>query len=335
MHDVPLGSTGVRVSQLCAGTMAYGGQADDAESAAMYRRCRDAGINFFDCADVYADGRSEEILGHLMAAERDEIVLATKAYFPTNKDDVNARGASRRHLVSAVEASLRRLVTDRIDLYYIHRFDDDTDLTETLRCLDDLVRQGKILYTGASNFAAWQVAKALGLSTQSAWASFCCIQPMYNLLKRQAEVELLPMAVSEGLAVFPYSPLAGGLLTGKYRGDKTPADARLLANDMYKRRYADPTLHEAATRFAALAQELGSTPASLAVAWVAAHPAVTAPIIGGRTADQLDDSLRSVEIDLTPDLRDRLATLVPEPPPATDRSDERTAGDPGSVVISR
>jgi aryl-alcohol dehydrogenase-like predicted oxidoreductase len=196
-----LGKTGVKVSTIAYGTMSFGGDADEAGSKALFGACRDAGVNHFDCADMYAGGRSEEILGRLIKDCREEVIITSKTYFATSKD-VNAMGASRRHILYAVEASLRRLQTDRIDIYYIHRFDDRTALEETLRALDDLVRQGKVVYLGASNFAAWQVAKALGISAKEGLAPFACIQPMYNLVKRQAESEILPMAQSEELGVF-------------------------------------------------------------------------------------------------------------------------------------
>lgn len=318
-----LGETGVAVSALAFGTMAFGGEADEETARRLFERCREAGINLFDCADVYQQGRSEEILGRLVRGCRDEVVLATKAFFPTGPDP-NAQGASRYHLVRAVEASLRRLGTDRIDLFYVHRFDGKTALEETLRALDDLVRQGKLLYIGASNFAAWQVEKALGLSALHGWARFCCIQPMYNLVKRQAEVELLPMAQAERLGVFPYSPLAGGLLTGKYAGGARPAEARLTRSPIYATRYGEPWMHEVAARFVDFARSRGYEPAALAVAWVASHPAVTAPILGARTVEQLEPSLRALEIRMTPELRAELSALSPEPPPATDRSEERT-----------
>jgi len=222
-----LGQTGLKVSQLCLGTMTFGGEADEAEAAAMFNYCREQGINFFDTANVYHQGRSEEILGRLIQDCREEVIIATKVYFPTG-EDVNARGSSRRHIFLALEASLRRLKTDYIDLYYLHRFDDFTALEESLRALDDLVRQGKIMYIGVSNFAAWQVAKALGLQALHNWAPLVCLQPMYNLVKRQAEVEILPLAQAEKLAVCPYSPLGGGLLTGKYSSSQKPASGRLL-----------------------------------------------------------------------------------------------------------
>jgi len=318
-----LGDTGVKVSPLCLGTMPFGGAADRDTAAAMFRRGREVGINVFDCADVYEDGRSEEILGDLVADCRDEVVLTTKAYFPTG-DDPNARGASRYHLVRAVENSLRRLGTDRIDVFFIHRFDDETALNETLRALDDLVRQGKVLYLGASNFAAWQVMKALGRQRAEGWAPFHVLQPMYNLTKRQAEVELLPMAQNEDLGVLSYSPLGGGLLTGKYGVDQRPDEGRLVENPMYQTRYGEDLHYEVAERFTAFAEEHGYDPVSLAVAWVAHHPAVTAPIIGGRTVRQLEGSLGALEINMTPDLREAISDLSPTPPPATDRTEERT-----------
>jgi aryl-alcohol dehydrogenase-like predicted oxidoreductase len=317
-----LGKTGVSVSTLCFGTMSFGGDADEPTSAALFNRCREAGINFFDCANGYAGGRSEEILGRLIASCRDEVVITSKVYFPTGAD-INARGASRRHIRAAVEASLKRLNTDYLDIYFIHHFDDATPIEETLHALDDLVRAGKILYPAASNFAAWQVAKALGVSAKQGWARFECIQPMYNLTKRQAEVELLPMAQSEQVGVISYSPLGGGLLSGKYSTAQRPSAGRLIENQMYQVRYADALYYDVAERFTSFARERGLHPASLAVAWVASHPAVTAPIIGARNLAQLEDSLKSLEIAITPELRAEISALAPEPPPATDRNEER------------
>jgi aryl-alcohol dehydrogenase-like predicted oxidoreductase len=318
-----LGNTGVQVSKLCFGTMSFGGDADEATSAAMFHHCREAGINFFDCANVYAGGRSEEILGKLIADCRDEVIITSKVYFPTGSD-INARGATRRHIRAAVEESLRRLKTDYIDVYFIHHFDDRTPLQETLRALDDLVRQGKILYPAASNFAAWQVAKALGISAKEGWARFECIQPMYNLVKRQAEVELLPMAKSENVGVISYSPLGGGLLTGKYGPSKKPPSGRLVENEMYQTRYGADWIYKAADDFAGFARGRGYEPASLAVAWVAGHPAITAPIIGARNLEQLESSLKALEIEMTGELWREISDLSPEPPPATDRNEEQT-----------
>jgi aryl-alcohol dehydrogenase-like predicted oxidoreductase len=318
-----LGNTGVKVSSLCFGVMSFGGDADEPTSAAMFERCRAAGINFFDCANVYAGGRSEEILGRLIAQCRDELVITSKVYGSTGPD-INARGGSRRHLRAAIEASLRRLNTDYIDIYFLHQFDRETPIEETLHVLDDLVREGKILYPAASNFAAWQVAKALGISARQGWARFECIQPMYSLAKRQAEVEILPMAQSERLGVITYSPLGGGLLSGKYGAGKRPASGRLIENQMYQQRYGEERYYEVAERFGDFARERGLAPASLAIAWVASHPAVTAPIIGARNLEQLEGSLKSLEITMTPELRAEIAALSPAPPPATDRSEERT-----------
>jgi aryl-alcohol dehydrogenase-like predicted oxidoreductase len=318
-----LGKTGVKVSTIAYGTMSFGGDADEAGSKALFEACRAAGINVFDCADMYAGGRSEEILGRLIKDCREEVLITSKVYFATGKD-VNAMGASRRRVRYAVEASLRRLQTDRIDIYYIHRFDDRTPLEETLRAFDDLVRQGKIVYTGASNFAAWQVAKGLGISAKEGLAAFACIQPMYNLVKRQAESEILPMAQSEGLGVFPYGPLGGGLLSGKYGVGRRPGSGRLVTNKIYETRYRDPENFELADRFTAFAKERGFDPAALAVAWAASHPAVTAPIIGARNTDQLAVLLGAVDIPMAVALRAEISALSPEPAPATDRNEERT-----------
>ena len=210
-----LGSTGVKVSQLCMGTMTFGKEADKAASASIFRRCRDVGINFFDCANNYADGESERILGELIHDCRGEVIITTKVFNRVGTD-INARGTSRRHIMAAVEESLRRLKTDYIDIYFLHHFDPDPDMEDSLRALDDLVKQGKILYPAASNYAAWQIMKARAISKREGWSPIRCIEPMYNLVKRQSEVEILPMAASENLGVITYGPLAGGLLTGKY-----------------------------------------------------------------------------------------------------------------------
>lgn len=318
METTLLGRTGVTVSRLCFGTMAFGREADETESKRLYAAAREAGITFFDCADVYSGGRAEEILGRLAGGERDELVLTSKVGMGK---ETNRQGLSRRHLARSVEGSLRRLGTDRLDVLFLHRFDADTPVEETLRGLEDLVRAGKVLYLGASNWAAWQVARALGLAERRGWSGFRLLQPMYNLVKRQAEVELLPLAAAEGLAVTPYSPVGGGLLSGKYRDGA--ASGRIKADEMYAKRYAPAWMLESASRFAAFAEERGWHPVSLAVAWVAAHPAVTAPIIGARDVAQLRPSLQALEIPMTPALRQEIDALSPAPPPATDRLDER------------
>ena len=316
-----LGRTGVRVSRLCLGTMAFGGAADEAESARMYASARDAGVNFFDTADVYNRGRSEEIVGRLIAGERDQVVLTSKV-FGALDDDPNARGLSRRHVVRAVEASLRRLGTDRIDVYFVHKFDPDTPIEETLHALDDLVRRGLILYPAVSNWAAWQIAKALGVSARAGWARFETIQPMYNLAKRQAEVEILPLAASEGLGVIPYSPLAAGLLVGRYLHGERAEGGRLVESRAYALRYARELESGVADRFVAYAAERGVHPATLAVAWVGSHPAVTAPIVGARTVEQLAPSLAAAEFTMPAEMRAEIAALTPPVPLATDRAEE-------------
>jgi len=317
-----LGRTGMHVSPLCFGTMSFGGDADEQTSAAMFARCRDVGINFFDTANIYNSGRSEEILGSLIQSCRDQIILTSKVRFPTG-DDVNARGLSRRHIMLAIDETLDRLRTDRLDLYFVHAFDSDTPMQETLRALDDLVAQGKILHPAVSNWAAWQIAKALGISDREGLARFECIQPMYNLVKRQAEVEILPLAESERLGVISYSPLGGGLLTGKYATDRKPDKGRLVENPMYTKRYSVNAYYETAEQFTAHAQERGFHPVTLAVAWVMAHPAITAPIIGARNLEQLEPSLAALDVPMTPEWRDEISSLSPEPPLPTDRLEEK------------
>ena len=322
MEYKPIGNTGIMVSSLCFGTMSFGGDADELISAAMFHRCREAGINFFDCADIYNNGMSEEILGRLISDCRDEVIITSKVYGPTG-NDVNAKGANRKHIMLGIEKSLARLKTDYLDFYFIHNFDNNTPVEETIKTLDNLVKQGKILYPAASNFAAWQISKALGIAEKENLSRFECIQPMYNLVKRQAEVEILPLAEAENLGVIPYSPLGAGILTGKYGSNHKPESGRLIENQTYKIRYNAEWMYETAENFTKFAQQYGFPPAGLAIAWVASHPAVTAPIIGARSLDQLEGSLKSLQIEISPDLRDKISELSPEPPPATDRNDER------------
>ncbi len=316
-----VGKTGIQVSELCFGTMSFGGNADRETSKKLFHRCLDKGINFFDSANVYSGGAAEEILGELISGRRDEVVITSKAGFPFGTDP-NARGSSRRHLFLSVEQSLKRLNTDRIEFYFIHRFDPLTPIEETVRALDDLRRQGKILYPAVSNWAAWQIAKALGVSAKEGLAGFELIQPMYNLVKRQAEVEILPLAESEKLGVICYSPLGGGLLTGKYGVGKRPETGRLVEQANYTKRYENENYYAVADRFAAYASERGIHPATLAVAWTLSHPAITAPIIGARNVEQLEPSLAAVDLDFTEEWRREITALSIDPPPATDRSEE-------------
>lgn len=217
---------------------------------------------------------------------------------------------------------MKRLKTDYIDIYFLHRFDEDTPLEETLRALDDVVSQGTVRYIGVSNFTAWQIAKALGISAVNSWTPFHCIQPMYNLIKRQAEVEILPLAQSEKLGVISYNPLGGGILSGKYTENRLAGSARLTDDDMYRKRYGDDWMYDIARRFYQFAAEHGHHPVALAVAWVSHHPAITAPILGARNVDQLEDALGSMDIKMTPELYADICKLTPIPPSATDRSEE-------------
>ncbi len=318
-----LGATGLKISSLCMGTMTFGDGADFITSKTIYHAVRDQGINFFDCANVYAKGESERILGKLMQGHRDEVVIATKVYFPAG-EDVNARGLSRKHMRSALDSSLKRLDTDYVDIYYLHHFDTETSLEETLRTLDDFVRGGKVLYIGISNFSAWQTVKAMGITKQMGLAPISCIQPMYNLLKRQAESEILPMAISENLGVFSYSPLAGGYLTGKYLSSNRN-EGRFDTSKMYQNRYKDEVNLQAVEAFNNLAGENNLDPVALAIAWVAAHPAITAPIIGARNMDQLEAALKVLDFQLTDDLITALNNITRTPALATDREEERNS----------
>lgn len=317
MKTVRLGRTGARVSALCFGTMSFGGDADEAESGRIYAACRDAGIDFFDCADVYAGGRSEEILGRLIRGHRDEVFITSKCFMGRHK------GASRRAIRLSCEASLKRLGVERIDLFFMHRWDETVPLEETMRALEDLRAEGKVAHLGCSNYAAWQIAKANGIAAARGWAPFEVIQPMYNLIKRQAEVEILPLAAAEDLAVISYGPGAGGLLTGKYEGDFGKEPGRFAVNQEYRKRYDEPWFHEVAAAFSAFAKAKGVHPMTLAVAWAAAHPAITCPIIGARSVAQLEASLAAAEFPMPPELRAEIAALSRTPPPATDRLEEQ------------
>ncbi|KPK86042.1 MAG: aldo/keto reductase [Phycisphaerae bacterium SM23_33] len=324
MQYTTLGRTGVQVSRLCFGTMSFGGDADEDTSAKMFRRCREAGINFFDSANIYSRGRAEEILGGLIRSCRDELVITSKVCGAMGPG-ANDRGLSRRHILAQVEGSLRRLGTDRLDVYFCHHSDPAVPVAETLRTMDDLVRQGKVLYLGVSNWTAWQTARALGISQRLHLAGVHVLQPMYNLAKRTAEVEILPLAAAEGLAVTPYSPLGGGLLTGKYTTQRKDEKGRLATNKNYSIRYGRQVYYEVAERFSDYAKKAGVHPATLAVAWVKAHPAITAPIIGARNMEQLEASLAAADYEMSPRQYEEIAALTPPVPMATDRDEERPA----------
>lgn len=314
-----LGNTGILVSQLGFGTMTFGNEADENISRDLFNVCRDAGINLFDCANVYGrdgDGTSEKILGKFIRDCREEIIITSKVGAQKNG------GLSRRSIMSEVEKSLKNLGTDRIDIYFIHKMDVHTPLEETLRAFDDLQRQGKILHPAISNAAAWQTEKALGISLKEGFSPIACVQPMYNLVKRQAEVEILPMAETEHLGVLTYSPLAAGLLTGKYAHAKGREVGRLGTNSMYARRYWDPQYFLTADKFVGFAHDHGLDPVAFAVTWVMSHPAVTAPLVGARNIEQLKASLAAVDIEMNEELRKEVSKLSIEPQPATDRSEE-------------
>lgn len=322
MEYKELGSTGVKVSSLCFGTMSFGGDADAAESARMFNHCRDIGINFYDCADGYNRGNAEIILGDLIKDCRDELVITSKCFVSMGQD-INARGANRRHILRAVDNSLKRLKTDRLDVLFMHRWDPIVPLEETLRALEKLVADGKVLYTGASNYAAWQIAKGLGISRKNAWSGFQVVQPMYSLVKRQAEVEIFPLATAENLGVITYSPVGGGLLSGKYGRNKSLEGARLTENTEYKRRYGEDWVFDVAEAFTAYAAQCGVHPVTLAVAWAARNPAISCPIVGARNLGQLIPSLDAASFDMTDSMYDEITALSRQPAPATDRLEER------------
>ena len=319
-----LGNSGLKVSSLCLGTMTFGDGADMDMCKKLYALSRDKGINFFDCANVYAKGESERILGKLVHEHRDQVVLATKAFFPTG-EAINDKGLSRLHLTRELEKSLKRLNTHYIDVFYLHSFDKETPLEESLSTLNDFLRQGKVLYIGLSNFSAWQVMKARALTTQFNYDPITCIQPMYNLLKRQCESEILPMAHGERLGVVPYSPLAGGMLTGKYLKTK-PSEGRFERSgkmgDMYQKRYLNEVNELAVKKFLKFARENNFDPVSLAIAWVNGHDSITCPIIGARNEKQLKPALESLAIDMTSDLRSEISGFSLAPAIATDRTEE-------------
>lgn len=287
----PLGRTGVRVSALCLGTMTFGNEADEATAQAIVDRFLDHGGNFIDTADVYQRGRAEEITGRALGARRSSIILATKGRMPMS-DDPNDRGAGRRHLVGAVEASLTRLGTEWIDLYQIHWPDPEVPIEETLATLDDLVTAGKIRYGGLSNYLGWEIQRGIDACRHHGWAPISSHQPQYSLISREIELETLPLCAANGIAVLPWSPLGGGVLTGKYSGaDVVPTDTRLGASEAQaKRRLTGHNLSVART-VAEVAADTGKTPAQVALNWILHRPGVTAPIVGARNPAQLEDNL--------------------------------------------
>jgi len=307
-----LGRCGVKVSQLCLGTMMFGDPTPEDESLRMIERALEAGVNFLDTADKYNAGESERVVGQALAGRREQIVLATKVTLPMGGGP-NMSGSSRKHIIEGCEASLRRLGTDYLDLYYLHKPDPETRIEESLSALDHLVAQGKVLYAGLSNFAAWRVAHGLGVQALRGWEPLVAVQPLYNIANRDVEAELLPACAELGLGVVTYSPIARGVLTGKYARDAEPpaesragrGNARLMETEYREANF------ELAQHVVALAEEIGCTPAQLAVAWVMANSLVTCPIIGPRTMAQLEDNLGALDVTITAELEERIDGLVP------------------------
>ena len=301
---------GMPVSTLTFGTMQFGGTADFATSQAMYDVARTAGICHFDTAVLYTGGASETYLGQFILAERDAIYLATKVGYKG--------GAARANITAQFDQSRKNLNQDSVDLLYLHRFDDDTALEDTLTTFADFQQRGLIRHIGVSNFAAWQIMKAQSVA-QKLGTRIDVVQPMYNLVKRQAEVEIFGVAADQDIKIVPYSPLGGGLLTGKYARGET---GRLTDDDRYSARYGQAWMHDAARALANLASQVGTDPATLAVAWVAKHASNPSPIISARSAQQLAPSLAAEAFDMPDDLYAEITALSPKPAPATDRLEE-------------
>jgi aryl-alcohol dehydrogenase (NADP+) len=322
MDHTRLGRTGLQVSRLCLGTMTFGLQRDEPGAIAILDRAAEGGVDFLDTSDAYplggdltTRGVTEEILGRWLRGKRDRFVVATKCFVPTGPAPFD-RGNSRKHIMSAVDASLRRLQTDYIDLYQLHGYDDQTPIDETLGALDDLVHQGKVRYTGCSNFLTYQLVRAVGRSETLGLARFDSVQPRYNLLFRQIEREMLPYCAEDGVGVIPYNPLAGGLLSGKHTGAAPPPDGTRFtlgtAGQLYQQRYWHDREFGTVRSLRELAEQAGVSLVTLSVAWVLANPAVTAPIIGASRPEQLADSLAALEFSLDPELKARLDEVTHE-----------------------
>ncbi len=307
-----LGPTGVRVSPLCLGAMNFGGVTPEDEAIEMIHRALDAGVNMVDTANIYSEGESERVVGKaLSGGRRDEVILATKVHFPTSEDP-NDRGNSRHNILNAVDQSLKRLATDWIDLYQIHRPDFDVPQEETLRALDHLVHQGKVRYVGCSTFPAWMVMEALAISERYRLSRYVTEQPPYNLLDRRIENELVPLAERHGLGLLPWSPLAMGILAGRYSGRHgLPEGSRAARIGSWAEARVTARGIDAADQVAVLAREQEMTPAQLALVWVKDQPGVTAPIIGPRSLDQLEEALPVLELSLDPEVAAALDGIVP------------------------
>jgi aryl-alcohol dehydrogenase (NADP+) len=322
MQHLRLGRTGLQVSRLCLGTMTFGFQCDEKTSHTILDRAAEGGITFLDQADAYpiggtleTVGRTEEIVGRWLSGRRHEYIVATKCFAPMSRRRWDA-GNSRKHILDAIDASLRRLNTDYVDLYQLHGPDPNTPIDETLKALDDLVRWGKVRYVGCSNFFAYQVARAIGRSEALGAARFDSVQPRYNLLFREIERELLPLCQEEGIGVIPYNPIAGGFLSGKHNREVGPEEGSRFTLGSAGPRYQDRYWHEGmfatVERLRPLADQAGLPLARMALAWVLANPAITAPIIGASRPEQLDDLLPAVETKLAPELKAQLDEVTAE-----------------------
>ena len=322
MQHVRFGRTGLQVSRLCLGTMTFGLQCDEAASFAILDAAAQAGITFLDTADVYPlggtvdiAGRTEEIVGKWLRGRREQYIVATKCSGRMGNAPWQ-QGTSRKHVMNAIDASLKRLGTDYVDLYQVHMFDPNSPHDETLEAFDALVRSGKVRYIGCSNYLAYRLARALGRSEALGLAKFISVQPRYNLLFRQIERELLPLCAEEGLAVIPYNPLAGGLLTGKHRLSAPPPEGSRFtlgtAGGMYTERYWKEREFAAVEALGGLAKESGIELTTLSIAWGLANPAITAPIIGAIRPDQLEASVAALDVKLDPALKARLDELTGE-----------------------
>jgi len=309
MEYVNLGSTGLKVSRLCLGAMTYGSKAwrpwvlEEEESRPFLRRALELGINFFDTADMYSNGASEEILGRALrdfGVSRERVVIATKVFFPTG-DDPNQRGLSRKHIRHAIDASLRRLGLDYVDLYQIHRFDSSTPVEETLEALDAVVRSGKALYIGASSMYAWQFARMLYKADQCGLARFVSMQNHYNLVYREEEREMIPLCRAEGVAILPWSPLARGFLAGNRRREDYGDTLRARTDDYAHKLYYRPSDFAVVERVTELARRRGVSNAQIALAWLLAQPGVTAPIIGASRMEHLEEAVAALSLKLEPD----------------------------------
>ena len=317
MQHVNLGDSGLIVSRLCLGTMTFGGQCDEAAAFAICDAAAEAGITFLDTADMYPNtgdsaGLTETILGRWLGGRREDFIVATKGFAPVGPHPWN-HGNSAKHLIEALEASLRRLDTDYVDLYQLHFDDRSVPLEETLQTLDDQVRAGKIRYLGCSNFRPWRLAKALGVSDALGARRFVSVQPRYNLLYREIEVDLLPLCAEEGLGVLPYNPLAGGFLSGKHTPGDTAEGTRFGKGgpgERYRERYWQDAEFDMVETLRPLAAEAGLPLAQLAIAWTLANPAITAPIVGASKPGQLDAAIAAIEQPLDHDLIARLNDLT-------------------------